>query len=130
MTITPIKRGRPAKLEMPPIPQAVLDGMDETERAHFEHFVASYSQAYKDTHGGKLTPTAEINIVQAGLDYVHLWRLQAKQMTEHDIVSQARQHPGVQVRAWLASAGLQEKDMEAPKKPEDKNRAQLLSLSS
>lgn len=85
--------GRPAALEMPPIPQEILAGMTELEQQHFEHFRQAYYDAYK-RHYGKITPTAEISITQAALDYVHLWRLQAEQMSTGKLVSQARQHPG------------------------------------
>lgn len=123
--------GRPQALEMPAIPQPILDGMDELEQQHFYHFIQAYTDAYKRKYR-KLTPTAEIGIVQAALDYVHLWRLQAEQMQSGKLVSQARQHPGTSLRAWLQSAGLQEKDMEQPVKAEDSgkaaNRAALMKL--
>ncbi|GHO55498.1 hypothetical protein [Ktedonobacter robiniae] len=125
-------RGRPANLEMPPVPQAILDGMTELEQAHFEHFRDAYTEACKKRYG-KITPTAEIGIVQAALDYIHLWRMQIEQIQTGKLVSQARQHPGTSLRAWLQSAGLQEKDMMEPAKQEDEksaNRATLLSLSS
>lgn len=139
MDVTPIsspaqrkkKMGRPPTLEFPPLPQEILDGMSELEQQHFDYFCSAYELAYQKKYG-KITPTARINITQAGLDYIHLWRLQTEQMTTKKLVSMARQHPGVQVRAWLASAGLQEKDMEQALKPEDERsatRAQLLSLA-
>jgi len=141
MNVTPINAaseveartaGRPAKLKFPAIPQEILDGMTEIEQQHFEHFRTAYTDAYKRKYG-KMSPTAEINIVQAALDYIHLWRLQIEQMKSHVLVSQARQHPGTSLRAWLQSAGLQEKDMETPKGIDDgkaATKAALLSLSS
>ncbi|GHO45162.1 hypothetical protein KSX_33250 [Ktedonospora formicarum] len=106
--------------------------MTELEQQHFEHFRQSYYDAYKKRYG-KITPTAEIGITQAALDYIHLWRLQAEQITTGKLVSQARQHPGTGLRAWLQAAGLNEKDMMEPVKQEDEksaNRAALLTLSS
>ncbi len=141
MNVTPISQasepkkrgpGRPASLDMPPVPQEILDGMTELEQQHFTHFRQAYTDAYKNRYG-RVTPTAEIGIVQAALDYVHLWRMQAEQITTNKLVSQARQHPGTSLRAWLQSAGLQEKDMAEPVKAADDkaaNRAALLSLSS
>lgn len=108
------KAGRKATLVQPPIPIEVLEGMSELEQEHFDFFVAAYEQAYERKYG-KLTPTAQINITQAGLDYIHLWRMQAEQMRSKTLVSMARQHPGVQIRAWLTACGLCEKDLEQPK---------------
>jgi hypothetical protein len=121
------KAGRPASLEQPPLPQEILDGMSEIERAHYDFFIEAYSRAYKEKYG-RMTPTALINVTQAGLDYVHLLRLQAEQMRTGKIVSQARQHPGIQVRAWLACAGLQEKDFETVQKDETRNETRNLLL--
>ncbi len=124
--------GRPANLELPPLPIEIWDGMCEIEQQMFEHFQAAYEAAFQRKYG-KLSPTARINIQQAALEYIHLMRLQAEQMTSKSLVSQARQHPGVQLRAWLQAAGLQERDIEVPNKPEDERsatRAALLGLAA
>jgi hypothetical protein len=112
------RNGRRPNLVQPPIPKEVLDGMSELEREHFEFFIQAYEQAYERKYG-KLTPTAQINITQAGLDYIHLWRMQGEQMRSKTLVSMARQHPGVQIRAWLTACGLCEKDLEQPKQAKD-----------
>lgn len=127
----PPRVGRPSKLVMPPLPQEILDGMKPIEIAHFEFFRDGYLEAYVNKYGKQPTPTAQICIVQASLDYINLLRLQAEQMKSGNLVSQARQHPGVQVRAWLQSIGLQEKDYEEGKKTDGKDdtRAMLLGLS-
>lgn len=106
--------------------------MTPIEQQHFEFFRDGYLEAYVNKYGKSPTPTAQICIVQASLDYINLLRLQAEQMKSGNLVSQARQHPGVQVRAWLQSIGLQEKDYEESKKTDDKSdaKAMLLSLSA
>lgn len=125
------KPGRPSSLEMPPLPAEILDNMSENEREHFDYFRSAYEAAAIRKYG-RLTPTAEINILQAALDYIHLLRLQAEQIKSGTLVSQARQHPGVQLRSWLAACGLCDKDLEEKKeeKKEDGMKEFLMSLSS
>jgi hypothetical protein len=105
--------------------------MSALEKEHFEYFLYAYEQAYERRYG-RLTPTARINITQAGLDYIHLLRLQGEQFQSRKLVSQARQHPGVQLRAWLAAAGLQERDIEQPKQTDEAadTREALLKLAA
>jgi hypothetical protein len=90
------RTGRKRKAKMPPLPQALLDGMSELEQEHFFFFL----EAYKEDYPG-MKPTDIICLHQAALEYINTLRVQAKQLATGEVISMARQHPGVQMRAWL-----------------------------
>jgi hypothetical protein len=90
------RTGRPRKLKMPDLPQEIYDGMSDIEREHFDFFLNAIRQEYPD-----LTHTDNIFLVMAGLDYINSLRLQVQQLKSGDLVTMSRQHPGVQLRAWL-----------------------------
>ena len=90
------RTGRKRKAKMPPLPQALLDGMSELEQDHFFFFL----EAYKEDYPG-MKPTDIICLHQAALEYINTLRVQAKQLATGEVISMARQHPGVQMRAWL-----------------------------
>lgn len=91
-----ITTGRKPKLKMPPLPQGLLDGMTELEQQHFWYMIDAYQQDYPS-----MKPTDIICLYQAALEYVNTLRVQAKQLKSGEVISMARQHPGVQMRAWL-----------------------------
>ena len=84
------------KPKMPPLPQGLLDGMSELEREHFWYFIESYQLDYP-----QMKQTDIICLYQAALEYINTLRVQAKQLASGEVISMARQHPGVQMRAWL-----------------------------
>lgn len=92
------KRGRPRKLKYPPIPQEVLDGLTPLEREHFDFFIESIREDYHIS-----LPSDQIALYMAALEYVNLLRVQAHQLKSGEVITAARQHPGVQLRAWLDS---------------------------
>jgi hypothetical protein len=118
------KPGRPRKLKFPPIPQEILDGMTELEQAHYRYFVESHQQQYPD-----LTPTDQIGLHMAALDYVSLLRMNATQMASGQLVTMSRQHPGVQLRAWMDSLSVTRKQR-GPAKEKDEAAEMLKALSS
>jgi hypothetical protein len=87
---------RTRKPKMPPIPQAILDAMTELEQQHFYFVIDGYQQDYPD-----MKATDLICLYQAAIEYINLQRVQAKQLKSGEVISMARQHPGVQMRAWL-----------------------------
>lgn len=91
-----VSPGRKRKPKMPPLPQGLLDGMAELEREHFWYFIESYQSDYP-----QMKPTDIICLYQAALEYINTLRVQAKQLASGEVISMARQHPGVQMRAWL-----------------------------
>jgi aryl carrier-like protein len=105
------RNGRPRKRKMPPLPQEILDGMSELEQEHYTYFIESYQAQYPD-----LTDADQIALVQAGLEYINTLRVQAKQLKTGEVISMARQHPGVQLRAWLDLLSVTRKQ----RKPNDK----------
>jgi hypothetical protein len=116
---TPIKSpGRHKKLTYPGLPQEIYDGMTEIERAHFDWFIQT---ARRLVEGEEFD---ELGIHMAGLDYIQLLRMQARQLASGELVSQARQHPGVQLRQWLEITSLSRKSR--PAKKEDDPAAAFL----
>ena len=85
--------GRPARLEMPPLPKMQ---MTEVEQDLFNYFLESYKQEYPD-----LIPTDYIHLHLAAVLYIETLRVMAWELEEGRVISQARQHPLVQMRATL-----------------------------
>lgn len=94
------RMGRPRKLEMPPLPQELLDGFTELEREHFQFFLDAFRQDY-----GIKKPSDEIALFNAACEYIQLLRVNATSAKTGEVITAARQHPGVQLRAWLDSMG-------------------------
>src|SRR6266851_2894656 len=92
LTITEPSRykgaGRPAKLVMPPMPYMPLT---EAEQALYDFFVAAYHEEYPD-----LIATDHILLQLAGYEYIKFLRILAEELETGVVISQARQHPGVQ----------------------------------
>jgi hypothetical protein len=114
---------------MPDLPQGILDGMTPLEIQHFEHFIRAFREDYPD-----LTQAQLISLTQAAIEYVNLLRVQAQQLETGQVISMARQHPGVQLRAWLDSLGAtrkqQGRDTNEGKENEKQLREVLSRLSS
>lgn len=92
--------GRPRTLKAPALPQDILDGMTELEREHFKFFIEAYKRDYQIKK-----PSDLIALQQAALEYINLLRVQAQQLKSGQVITAARQHPGVQMRAWLSEMG-------------------------
>lgn len=117
--------GRPKKLKLPPLPQEMLDGMTPLEQEHFDFFIEAYQHDYP-----RMSPSDCLCLYQAGLEYINLLRVQATQLQKHEVISMARQHPGVQLRQWLDQMACTRKARTAGKSPsaEDQDRASLKEL--
>lgn len=115
----PAQRGRPRRLKYPPIPNEVLEGMTPLEQEHFEFFIESIRADYKIT-----LPSDQIALYMAALEYVNLLRVQAHQLKSGEVITAARQHPGVQLRAWLDSMAAT-RAKRGPAKDEDEAASAL-----
>jgi hypothetical protein len=120
----PPRTGRPRKLRYPPIPQEVLDGMTALEREHFDFFIDSIRQDYQI----KL-PSDQVALYMAALEYVNLLRVQAHQLKTGEVITAARQHPGVQLRAWLDSMAATRAKRGPAKDGDDQEQAFRAGLS-
>lgn len=103
-----------SKPKMPPLPQGLLDGMTTLEVEHFWYFIESYQSDYP-----QMKPTDIICLYQAALEYINTLRVQAKQLASGEVISMARQHPGVQMRAWLDMMDVTRKARTRGKKADD-----------
>jgi hypothetical protein len=123
-----ITTGRRPRPKMPPLPQGLLDGMTALEQEHFWYFIDAYQADYP-----AMKPTDVICLYQAALEYINTLRVQAKQLKSGEVISMARQHPGVQMRAWLdmmdvtrkarTRAGKSQDDSEEAKQVKDALKA-------
>jgi hypothetical protein len=112
--------GRPKKLKMPPLPQEIFDGMSELEQQHFHFFV----QAIREEHSD-LTPSDLIALNMAALNYINSLRLQQAQLTSGELVTMSRQHPEVQLRAWLDLMSVSRKQRGPQKSAEEQQKAEF-----
>jgi len=123
--ITAPRVGRPRKLKMPPLPQAILDGMTELEHKHFDYFLESFRDQYPD-----LTAADQIMLVQAALEYINTLRVQATQLSTGQVITMSRQHPGVQMRAYMDQLSITRKSRKPTERSaEDDTRDWLTALS-
>lgn len=120
--------GRPTKLKMPPLPQEIMDGMSTLERQHFDYFIRSFRQEYPSLSAADL-----LCLQQAAIEYINLLRVQARQLKSGEVISMARQHPGVQLRQWLDMLSVTRKsrpNRDEGKEVEKDLRDSLLKLSA
>jgi hypothetical protein len=110
--------GRKRKLKFPGLPQEIYDGMSEIERAHFDFFIEAV------TRDNTLEASDYIGLYMAGLEYIQLLRMHARQLASGELISQARQHPGVQLRQWLETMSFSRKSR--PARKDDDPAAELL----
>ncbi len=78
------------------MPKEIFDGMSQLEKDLFDYFIETFREKYAIEEGPDL-----ISLYLAGFDYIQTLRVQAEQMRSGQIISMARQHPAVQLRAWL-----------------------------
>lgn len=90
------KRGRPKKNAMPALPLALLESMTDLEREHFHFFIAAIEELYPD-----LNKLDRLLVRLMACSYIALLRMEAAQMESGQLVTMSRQHPGVQLRAWM-----------------------------
>lgn len=87
------KVGRPPKLQMPDLPSMP---MEPHEQEMFDYWMAAFKEEHPD-----LTPTDHLLLHLAGLEYIKYLRVIAEELETGKVISMARQHPGVNMRALL-----------------------------
>lgn len=115
--------GRPRKL--PPMP---LMPMEDAERKLFDAFIDEYLAEYSDISN------ADYRILYlAAVEYIKYLRIAAYELKSGRVISMARQHPAVNMRALLdqLSATRKQRVRGKPTEPEEAQelRALLLQLS-
>lgn len=114
----PAKVGRPAKLTMPPLPQMPMTAV---EQGLFDYFMSAYQEQYPD-----LTSTDLLLLHLAALEYIKYLRVVAEELETGKVISMARQHPGVNMRALLDQLSVTRKARTARAKPEEDDDARDL----
>lgn len=133
LRVTPItaarsapRRGRKPKLEVPPFPDFP---MAEDEKKLYEFFIESHRLEY-----APLSYTDEIHLQLAAVAYINSLRVAQEELRSGQVISMARQHPLVQMRAELdllsftRKARTQGKTQESPEMKQA--REHLMKLSS
>lgn len=110
--------GRPEKLVMPPLPEMKLTDL---ERDLFDFFMESYKQQYPD-----MVPTDHILLHLAALEYIKWLRIIAEELETGRVISQARQHPAVNMRGLLDQLSVTRKARTTGRKPEEDPEAREL----
>lgn len=114
----PKTSGRPSKPVMPDLPAMP---MTEVEQNLFDFFLAAYKDQYPD-----LTPTDQLTLHLAALEYIKYLRVVREELETHKVISMARQHPGVNMRALLDQLSVTRKARTARgQKPEDEEAREL-----
>lgn len=111
------KAGRPKKLKMPPLPAEVFGGMSDLEKQHFDFFVQAIREEHPDLNGSDL-----ICLNMAALNYINSLRLQQEQLSSGQLVTMSRQHPEVQMRAWLDLMSVSRKQRGPQKSDADRQK--------
>jgi hypothetical protein len=109
--------GRPARLTMPDLPKMP---MTEPEQALFDYFMDAYKQQYPD-----MVPTDLLILHLAALEYIKYLRVVAEELETGKVISMARQHPGVNMRALLDQLSVTRKARTQGKKEEDPDAREL-----
>lgn len=104
-------QGRKRKIKAPPPPQDILDAMSPVELEFFNTFVDDQKQRFPD-----MIPSDHITLYLAGFELVQLLRMHLRQMIDGELISQARQHPGVQFRQYMEMLSVTRKQRPAEKK--------------
>lgn len=95
--------------------------MTEVEQNLFDFFLAAYKDQYPD-----LTPTDQLTLHLAALEYIKYLRVVREELETHKVISMARQHPGVNMRALLDQLSVTRKARTARgQKPEDEEAREL-----
>lgn len=121
----PKKLGRPRKSTLPALPTFEMNAL-ETE--WFTYFLQAYREEYPD-----LTKSDQILLVLAGVEYIKYLRIIQNELKTGELITMARQHSGVQMRALLDMLSVTRKARQSGKREEDpqlaKAREALLTLS-
>lgn len=112
------RAGRPENLVMPPLPKM---SMTDVEQDLFDFFMESYKRQYPD-----MVPTDHLLLHLAGLEYIKYLRVVAEELETGKVISMARQHPGVNMRALLDQLSVTRKARTATKKPDEDPDAEEL----
>lgn len=112
-TSEPVKagRGRPRNLIAPPMPDMP---MSTGESSLFHYFVEAYKEQYPD-----MVPTDHLILYLAGLEFIKYLRVVQEELETNKVISMARQHPGVNMRALLDQLSVTRKARNSGRATED-----------
>ena len=88
--------------------------MTDVEQDLFDYFMASYKEQYPD-----MVPTDHLLLHLAALEYIKYLRVVAEELKTGRVISMARQHPGVNMRALLDQLSVTRKARTMRNKPDE-----------
>lgn len=109
--------GRPRKLK--PMPK--LDGLTDAEQILYDDFIQEYLTEYPD-----ITATDYRVLFLIGVEYIKYLRIVGEELRSGKVLSMARQHPGVNMRALLDLLSITRKDRMKGKPQGDNEEADKL----
>lgn len=107
-------RGRPPRIQQPPLPQME---MSEQEHAMQTFFIESYRLDYPD-----MLPTDLILLQLASFEYIKYLRVVQEELATGKVISMARQHPGVNMRALLDQMSVTRRARNSGSRQNDTNK--------
>lgn len=112
---------RPGRKKKPAMPTLPTLEMTEFEREWFTYFRDVYQAEYPD-----LTDADKLLLFLAAIEFIKYLRVAGAELATGEVISQARQHPGTQMRALLDQLSVTRKARQRQPKEEDDPNADLL----
>lgn len=97
--------GRPRKPQIPELPPDIAAACSQAEIDAYYRFVKAFAKKY-----APLDDSDMIMLMFAGIESINALRLYAKLMKDHEVLTQARQSPLIQMRGLLADLGARRRD--------------------
>ena len=122
------KNGRPKKTVLPAIPGEVYEQLSDIEKEHFDFLVLALKKELPN-----ISPLEQICVVLAAMEYINTLRLEVEQLKTGRLVTMSRQHPAMQLRAWIDAAlkrHKNKKEVDEDEKNRNEFRNALLGLSA
>jgi len=91
--------------------------MEPIEKQLFHYFIESFHIEYPD-----LTPTDNLLLFLAATEFIKYLRVTAEELESHTVISMARQHPSVNMRALLDQLSVTRKARNSSNKPPEDDR--------
>lgn len=116
----------PGRKKKPVMPTLPTFKMSEFEREWFAYFRDVYQAEYPD-----LTDADRLLLFLAAIEFIKYLRVAGAELATGEVISQARQHPGTQMRALLdqLSVTRRARQKQGPREEDDPNADLLLKLA-
>lgn len=117
------KAGRKKKLTVPELPAEIWDAMSSVEQAYYTFWTESVREENPD-----LTNSDHIYLMLAGLELINVLRTAEKQISAGELITMARQHPGLQFRSLVDMLSVSRKARKSSDKGDKEPATDLSAL--